>query len=579
MYQNNNLVLSKRLNRDSFCFRPEEIWSNFINRTGRLTLPEDADLFENVKIVFFIALISNTTPIEFKLHAFDILEQYIKMNEFKPEEFTVLDDNQKLELADQFGHFISKFLIQASNATANETNFWKWIFALPFLYYFGQEKYANWSFKEKLQEIRYEEAALILDKVPPFGHFILNNIPYKEMAKLIIQDHCIVPKLKLSNLLVKMTYDIPTIGSERLQNLIDKLIEIVLVPSDSYDSSYWNDVLKTILTNWNNMRLFDSDYMEMFNVLFRITDIDIQIDEDQIRLMGTVAKLVLSKVYRYYYKEAKFLGNCLTNFKRLDQEIYETIFKSYLTPMIDRAEPIDCLNTYVRLGEYFPEEANNAMLDKLRELMKNQGKKKGMLERFTDRIKSMFVDVDERQRGRLIELIRSSILENVKELPCEKAIETYTNDSNFGNLLFLVPQINRELDPATQNKLTMLKDQVEGFKTILENGEVKMRTILLFGPSSERIPRLKHLDFDNSQLEEIEDLINLRYEECIFVMNAENAIHEFSKTMSTFTDKIDPKKRELANQSLQELCHPSKLFRSQYLDAKFITYCTNLSLI
>ena len=62
-----------------------------------------------------------------------------------------------------------------------------------------------------------------------------------------------------------------------------------------------------------------------------------------------------------------------------------------------------------------------------------------------------------------------------------------------------------------------------------------------------------------------------RHEECLVVTNAENAIHEFSKTMSTFTDKIDPKKREMANLSLQELCHPSKFFRSQYLDWKFTT--------
>ena len=133
----------------------------------------------------------------------------------------------------------------------------------------------------------------------------------------------------------------------------------------------------------------------MFMVLFTIVEITDNINENIAKLMATRAKLMYygmgSNILKYD-SYAKFMGLCLKNFHKLDKNLYEEFLKDFKNIVIDTS-PEDCLGTFVNYAEYFPEEANDAMLNKVRDVMKNINKKSHQfsLTRFVGNIKSMIL--------------------------------------------------------------------------------------------------------------------------------------------------------------------------------------------
>ena len=196
------------------------------------------------------------------------------------------------------------------------------------------------------------------------------------------------------------------------------------------------------------------------------------------------------------------------------------------------------------------------MLEKLRSLMNN--KNHSILQKLGNKLKS-FISND-LQRKQLINFLSSTIQGNVKKMDCplEEVIEDYTSGFNFGCLLFLVPEVLKELEEITQQKLTILTDQLQEFQKQLVEGNLQVKTILLFD-SDERLSRLKNLDYNNNIFEDISELLAIRLEEVKLIESVEGDLFMFSQHMKMYVPDLLTHKKEISRLRSLEVCQPRSL--------------------
>ena len=346
-------------------------------------------------------MVTNVVSCDLKVQIFmlEALERVIK-SDSHPDDFLLLNNYEKLRVAENIDEFIHNFINQIITKKGDPyfmENLWKWIYCIPYLYYFGQGKYDKWSPRIKcLPQGPIEEVKIILKKTPSFAYCLIETASYEELAKMIIDQNSLLEIVDVSQLLIKMTTEIPyDFPSKNLYELVESLREFVLNHSNKGSVEKWNDTLKIILQIWTKSERIGIPHVKMFMVLFTIVDITDEINENIVKLMQTQAKIIYyfagNNLLRYD-AYAEFMGLCLKNFHKLDKNIYESFLKDFKNIVMDTS-PEDCLGTFVNYAEYFPEEANDAMLNKVRDVMKNINKKSHQysLARFVGNIKSMIL--------------------------------------------------------------------------------------------------------------------------------------------------------------------------------------------
>ena len=116
-----------------------------------------------------------------------------------------------------------------------------------------------------------------------------------------------------------------------------------------------------------------------------------------------------------------------------------------------------------------------------------------------DFLKTTFENFTQPQKKNLARIIQECLVQNVR--PYDTIVEaalSYTGGVMLSNMLQFYPQIEDEIQ--AKDKIDLIKKNLNWFRQDLYNGNIDIKTLMMFHKENERIPRFNGLVLDNQKL-------------------------------------------------------------------------------
>ena len=114
-------------------------------------------------------------------------------------------------------------------------------------------------------------------------------------------------------------------------------------------------------------------------------------------------------------------------------------------------------------------------------------------------LKTTFENFTQPQKKNLARIIQECLEQNVR--PFDTIVEaalSYTGGSMLSNMLQFYPQVEDEIQ--AKDKIELIKNNLKDFRQYLYNGNIDIKTLMMFHKENERIQRFNGLVFDNQEL-------------------------------------------------------------------------------
>ena len=126
-------------------------------------------------------------------------------------------------------------------------------------------------------------------------------------------------------------------------------------------------------------------------------------------------------------------------------------------------------------------------------------KEKNILSRGWDFLKTTFENFTQPQKKNLARIIQECLEQNVRSCDtCIEAALSYTGGSMLSNMLQFYPQVEDEIQ--AKDKIDLIKKNLNWFRQDLYNGNIDIKTLMMFHKENERIQRFDGLVLDDQKL-------------------------------------------------------------------------------